>query len=257
MAYYLTNDELYHHGILGQKWGIRRFQNRDGTYTSAGKHRRQAKNFATAAIVGIKRKYDYDKISKYTKDIYDHMDHDFKKQIKESLRDYEAYDKSLDSLGDKALLKQLEDNSIKSGDKANSMALERAKEFLGEYADLPAPYAWDPHNTLGNTVADILAGELIRTGYTDSSKYTSSKVGGSSKETSKNVKDNGFSDEYKKYAMERAKKDDVYNLDFLEFVQNKEVLDKGGASLQKAYADFLNNPTKFIEEDVDKLKDRF
>lgn len=33
--------ELYHHGILGQKWGIRRFQNEDGSLTSAGKKRYQ------------------------------------------------------------------------------------------------------------------------------------------------------------------------------------------------------------------------
>ena len=30
---------LAHHGILGQKWGIRRFQNPDGSYTAAGKER--------------------------------------------------------------------------------------------------------------------------------------------------------------------------------------------------------------------------
>lgn len=30
---------LEHHGILGQKWGIRRFQNRDGSLTAAGKKR--------------------------------------------------------------------------------------------------------------------------------------------------------------------------------------------------------------------------
>lgn len=34
-------DQLYHHGIRGQKWGIRRFQNEDGTRTSAGKKREQ------------------------------------------------------------------------------------------------------------------------------------------------------------------------------------------------------------------------
>lgn len=32
-------DTLCHHGIKGQKWGIRRYQNEDGTLTSAGKAR--------------------------------------------------------------------------------------------------------------------------------------------------------------------------------------------------------------------------
>lgn len=30
---------LYHHGIKGQKWGVRRYQNEDGSLTSAGKKR--------------------------------------------------------------------------------------------------------------------------------------------------------------------------------------------------------------------------
>ena len=33
------DDVLIHHGILGMKWGIRRYQNKDGSLTSAGKKR--------------------------------------------------------------------------------------------------------------------------------------------------------------------------------------------------------------------------
>ena len=36
---YLEIRELYHHGIKGQKWGIRRFQNEDGSLTAEGKAR--------------------------------------------------------------------------------------------------------------------------------------------------------------------------------------------------------------------------
>lgn len=33
------NEELYHHGIKGMKWGVRRYQNSDGSLTPAGKKR--------------------------------------------------------------------------------------------------------------------------------------------------------------------------------------------------------------------------
>lgn len=36
---YLKSDELRHHGVEGQKWGIRRYQNPDGTLTAEGKRR--------------------------------------------------------------------------------------------------------------------------------------------------------------------------------------------------------------------------
>ena len=36
----LTSDgELYHWGVKGQKWGVRRYQNKDGSLTPAGKKR--------------------------------------------------------------------------------------------------------------------------------------------------------------------------------------------------------------------------
>lgn len=35
----MENNSLRHHGILGMKWGVRRYQNKDGTLTAAGKKR--------------------------------------------------------------------------------------------------------------------------------------------------------------------------------------------------------------------------
>ncbi len=38
----MDNTELTHHGIKGQRWGVRRYQNADGTRTAVGKRREQS-----------------------------------------------------------------------------------------------------------------------------------------------------------------------------------------------------------------------
>lgn len=43
---------IAHHGIKGQKWGVRRYQNPDGTLTEAGKRRYVRNDTAGAAAVG-------------------------------------------------------------------------------------------------------------------------------------------------------------------------------------------------------------
>lgn len=59
-----TNGELYHHGIKGQKWGIRRFQNTDGSLKSAGKKRYDREKKKQAHHDKIVNKYIKEGLSK-------------------------------------------------------------------------------------------------------------------------------------------------------------------------------------------------
>lgn len=55
----MDNNELMHHGILGMKWGVRRYQNKDGSLTSAGKRRVQTGEIGKSSDTAVSSTASY------------------------------------------------------------------------------------------------------------------------------------------------------------------------------------------------------
>ena len=144
-----SNNELKHHGILGQKWGVRRFQNADGSYTDAGKKRyaQQMKNdvyldkqqksrydlgtrerFRNSNIRSIKRSTDgYDTVGVKSGTIYEKIHNDLEsaredwKKSTKVFHDFNSNDKLIKEYQKKAARRAWE----KYGDKDDPDDLKR------------------------------------------------------------------------------------------------------------------------------------
>lgn len=53
----MNSEELQHHGIKGQKWGVRRFQNEDGSLTDAGRKRYDDDGIKSKHRINLEDKY--------------------------------------------------------------------------------------------------------------------------------------------------------------------------------------------------------
>jgi len=98
--------ELYHHGILGMKWGVRRFQNADGTLTTAGKQRytieRKTKNGEKVTLVKNDTPVSAKIIGRFSKEgreyLERHQDFTIKNVSGKKIGDFEMFERSKEEL---------------------------------------------------------------------------------------------------------------------------------------------------------------
>lgn len=153
-SYY--HDYLAHHGVKGMKWGVRRFQNKNGSLTSAGKKRARTQYRSTSVRSAMARRSN-DKVDKSFKNWNDNSQKktnaiDLGKQRNADRMAYERdkSDKDLKTAykqSNKAYKKALRDNTTyRKGVVKQEVGRDAARKYLNEAKRVEKQLKNDPSN---------------------------------------------------------------------------------------------------------------
>lgn len=119
--------ELYHYGIKGQKWGIRRYQNKDGTLTEAGKKRAEKLEKEYEDLTGKKPTSEGSSAKKSVKDMTDEELNKAVNRLQLEQR-YKSLNPEKVSTGEKFIQKVSKDIVVPAATNASRNALQNALE---------------------------------------------------------------------------------------------------------------------------------
>ncbi len=165
-------NELYHHGVKGQKWGIRRYQNADGTLTPAGRLKYGIELRKEVKGYKISTKANYDKAKQEYRDfrksgIKDSVNRDKLKQKVKAARDEKRIANALTKNKYKSLYfktrdpekKRITKDMVISDDKFNRTARKALITAVGA-------------KLVGIVIANAVQGAaMVGTGYLINKKY--------------------------------------------------------------------------------------
>lgn len=184
--YWSSSDELEHFGIKGMKWGIRRYQNPDGTLTEAGKSRYGGKiSKAREEEYRIRDRASKKYLESVEKAIEKHPDTKYFKAEKNQLKKFvEEETKAINSMTDKELLDRSRGRKV-GYTTAALLEVGSAASLVGTIAagSLLTPAGVAASSVLGIAwVTTFMSGALV-------ANSTANKYAGDTSEYAKNIKE--------------------------------------------------------------------